>query len=70
MRVGQNEEMVRFQEVSSLDGTEYNAKAKQAKKKNTHTKNPTTKNPVIIITLFLSITKKRWNKNDQDTLVR
>lgn len=33
MRVGQNEEMVRFQEVSSLDGTEYNAKAKQAKKK-------------------------------------
>lgn len=44
MRVGQNEEMVRFQEVSSLGGTEYNAKAKQAKKKKTH-KKPNNKKP-------------------------
>lgn len=33
MKVGQNEEMIRFQEVSNLDEIEYNTKAKKAKKK-------------------------------------
>lgn len=42
MKVGQNEEMIRFQEVSNLDEIEYNTKTKKAKKPH----------PIIIITIF------------------
>lgn len=35
IRVGRDEEMVRFQEDLSLDRIEFNAKAKKAKRKNT-----------------------------------